>query len=186
VTIPTFTLTGCALDLLDTTDPAALDSIVLTPNTRGQTVSILGVLYRPEPITVNLDAAGKINGDNGIELLANDDSLDLDSPLQWQVQIVTTAGFVWQPKPFWFEAGAADETVLLADVSPAPLMAAQGVSRGPRGVDDLRFTAQGGDLLLEFMFRGERVGDAVNLSVPDLDGGNPYATSESLIDGGLI
>lgn len=182
MTIPTFTLTGSALDLLDTDDPTPLESVTLTPNTRGQVVSISGVLYRPEPITVTLDEDGKINGDTGIELLANGDDVDLEAPLQWQVQVNTTTGFPRQPKAFWFEAGVDGEIVNLGDVSVSPLLAAQGVSRGPRGVDDLQVD---GDFL-RFYFRGDPVGDPIPVAVTQLDGGTPYSTGIGTIDGGTL
>ncbi len=186
MTIPTFTLKGSALELLDTDDPTALDSITLTPNTRGQTVSIGGVLYRPEPITVTLDEDGTINGQLGVRLLANDPSVELDSPLQWRVQLTTSEGFPRQPKPWWFEAGAANTTVLLAEVSPSPLLSAQGMTRGPRGVDDIRVVGTPDALRLEFLFGGETVGDPIDLYIAEVDGGTPYDTSDGFIDGGTI
>ena len=133
MTIPTFVLKGSALDLLDTDDPTALDSITLTPNTRGQMVSIAGVLYRPEPITITLDEDGTINGDVGVTLLANDPTLELESPLQWHVQLATSEGFPRQPKPFWFEAPEDGDVVQLGDVSVVPLLTPQGLTRGPKG-----------------------------------------------------
>ena len=45
-----------------------------------------------------------------------------------------------RPRPFWFVAPAAGEVAQLADVSPSPMVAAVGVTRGPRG-----FTGAKGD-----------------------------------------
>jgi hypothetical protein len=183
MTIPTFTLKGSAFDLLDVTDPQGLDSITLTPNTRGQVISIGSDLYRPEPVTVELDGSGAINGSAGVELLANDPALSLAAPLQWQVQVNTSAGFTRRPKPFWFTAPDDGEIAYLGDLSAAPLLSPTGITRGPRGVDDV---VVDGDYL-QFQFHGDPVGDPIPLWVAGVDGGE-FGTphDQNHIDGGSL
>jgi hypothetical protein len=183
MTIPTFTLRGSALDLLDVTDPQGLDSITLTPNTRGQVISIGSDLHRPEPVTVTLDENGAINGTAGIELLANDPALGLADPLQWQVQVNTSAGFIRRPTAFWFTAPDDGEIAYLGDISSAPLLSPTGIARGPRGVDGV---VPVGDSI-QFQFRGDPVGDPIPLWISGIDCGE-FGTSRDngTIDGGSL
>lgn len=183
MTLPKFTLKGSAFDVFDVNDPDALKKLVLTPNTRGQMVSVGGDLHRPEPIDVDLDEDGRINGGNGIQLLAALDSLD--QPLQWNVQVVTDAGFPRQPRSFSFDAPAPGETVYLGDVAPVPLLSPTGITRGPRGVDDVALSED--TLSVHFTFQGEQVGADIPIFVQGIDCGE-FGTARNgiTIDGGSL
>lgn len=178
MTVPTFRLKGSALDLLDVTDPTGLKAIILTPNTRGQVVSIGADLYRPEPVAVDLDQDGGLNGDDGIELLAALEALE--SPLQWNVQIVAEAGFPRPPASFWFDAPAAGQVVYLGSVSPSPQVSPTAITRGPRGVDDVVVVGNA----VQFRYLGDPVGDPIPLWISGLFGGTPSSTADGYISGG--
>jgi hypothetical protein len=178
MTYPTFTLKGSVLDLPDV--PAAIESVTLIPNTKGQMVGVDGNLIRPKSQTFTLDETGQLGEGDGIELLANDESLNLASPLQWSVQVNASDRLV---RPFWFVAANAGETVFIGDVSATPFQAAQGITRGPRGFDDV---VVAGDAL-QFRFHGEDVGDPIPLWVTQLDGGQfGSAHDQSYVDGGQL
>jgi hypothetical protein len=166
MTIPAFTLTGSAYDLIGT-EATGLDSLTLTPNTRGQSVRIGGDLYRPEPVTVTLDPDGQMNGGDGVELLAALDSLD--SPLQWNVQVFGGTGFARQGVSFWFDAPLAGSTVYLGDVSPTPQVSPTGITRGPIGFDDI--TIEGS--AVQFRLHGDPIGTPVPLWISGIFGGKP-------------
>ena len=134
MTLPTFTLKGSALDLLSVTSPTRLQSITLTPNTRGQVLAISGTVYRPEPVTVVLDSNGAINGSTGVVLLANDASLNLTTELQYKVTLIASAGFPRPPREFWFTAPAAGSTAYLGDLSATPPTTPTGYTRGATGL----------------------------------------------------
>jgi hypothetical protein len=180
MTYPAFVLKGSVLDLPDVNDPEALQSVTFTPNTRGQMVGVDGNLIRPKPQTFTLDSSGRLGGSAGIQLLANDSALNLDTPLQWSVQVNTSDR---QPKPFWFVAPDDAETVFIGDVAAVPFLGAQAITRGPRGVDDV---VVAGDAL-QFRLHGEDVGDPIPLWVTQLDGGQfGSAHDQSYVDGGQL
>lgn len=81
-------------------------------------------------VIVILDGDGKINGDTGVELLADAESLGLSAPLEWQVSFkgATSRGFAKPLTPWSFDAPASGATVNLADVMPPP---GQLSNRGP-------------------------------------------------------
>jgi len=140
MTIPTFTLKGNIYDLLDTNNDGSVDTVALTsatvtftPNTKGQFLAIGDNLYRPEAVTVTVDGTGRINGASGVVLLANDDSLNLVIPLQWNVSLTMVSDFPRRPRPFWFEAPTAGSSVTLGSVAAIPATTATGFSRGPAG-----------------------------------------------------
>jgi len=182
MTLPTFTLKGSALDLLSVTSPTRLQSITLTPNTRGQVLAISGTVYRPEPVTVVLDSNGAINGSTGVALLANDASLNLATELQYKVTLVAAAGFPRPPREFWFTAPAAGTIAYLGNLSATPPTSPTGYTRGPIGVDDVRVD---GDYL-QFYLNNDPVGDPIPLLVSAVDGGTPSTTSQGSIDGGTL
>ena len=155
MTLPRFRLKGSVLDLPDVLSPEGLESVTFTPNTRGQMVGIGGNLIRPESVTVTLDADGSINGTIGVELLANDSALNLAAPLQWSVQ-VNTADL--RPRSFWFVAPGDGAIVHLGDVAATPFQAAQGLTRGPVGVDGVE--AVGGNI--QFTLNGDPVGNPID------------------------
>lgn len=179
--LPTFTLKGSVFDLPSVDNPTALSAMVLTPNTRGQVVSIGSDLHRPEPITVDFDDDGAMNGGAGVELLAALDSLE--EPLQWSVQVIADRGFPRAPMPFWFQAPPAGETIWLGDISPSPLLSPTGITRGPRGVDDVKAVGNA----IQFEFHGEPVGDPIPLAISGIDCGE-FGTNRdgSYIDGGTL
>lgn len=88
----------------------------------GELVSIDGSLERVEAVVVTLDGDGKINGDTGIQLLADDVSLGLARPLQWQadIRVARSQGFYRPANPFWFNAGTSGSTVNLTAVARVP------------------------------------------------------------------
>lgn len=139
--IPKFTLTGSVFDLYDSNADGALDSVALqgatvtlTPNLTGQLVPIDGNLFRIGPITATVDSTtGKINGNLGVELLANASSLNLATPLQWQLRVNVTSTTMRQPKAFWFTAPSSGASVTVGSVSPTPGVYATGWNQGPAG-----------------------------------------------------
>ena len=177
MTIPTFVVKGSALDLVGV-DSDALESITFTPNTRGQVVSIGADLYRPEPVTVTLDTDGRMNGGDGVELLAALDSLD--DPLMWRIQAYGGDGFARRSTSFWFIAPSDGETVWLGDITPSPQVSPTGITRGPRGVDDV--VLDGNEV--QFRFQGQPVGDPIPLWLNGIFGGFPSSTPVGVIFGG--
>lgn len=109
---------------------------ILTPSIRdGDVVPVDGKLRTVPAVTVVLDADGKINGDSGVDLLADDPSLGLDNPLQWTVSFkrARAQGFARHVKEWTITAGTDGSTVDLAEVPPVVGVAAVG-TRGPRTV----------------------------------------------------
>ncbi|QZT61228.1 sialate O-acetylesterase [Mycolicibacterium austroafricanum] len=103
---------------------------VLTSSIKdGDVVPVDGKLRTVPPVTVILDENGKINGNTGIQLLADDPSLGLDNPLQWKVTIkrARAQGFTRTVKEWWIEAGANGATVDLATEPPVVGSTAVGV-----------------------------------------------------------
>jgi len=178
VTLPQFNLRGSVLDLPDVNTPEGLKSVTFTPNTSGQMVGAGNNLIRPKATNFDLDGSGRLGGANGIYLLANDASLNLSTPLQWSVQVNTADGL--RPRRFWFVAPDAGETVWIGDVAAAPFQAAQALTRGPRGVDDVVLAGDS----IQFLFHGDPVGDPIPIWGGDIDGGTVSTTSDSDIDGG--
>jgi len=158
VTVPSFTVKGSAYDLVGM-DVDALHSIRFTPNTSGQVLSIGGDLYRAEPVTVLLDPDGRMNAGAGVRLLAALDTLT--DPLQWSVQVYGGTGFTRTAAKFWFDAADAGTTVWLGDLSPTPQVSPTGITRGPAGVDDVALVNGNA---LQFLFRGDAVGDPISLN----------------------
>ncbi len=137
--IPKFTLTaGAGFASRIGVDRAALAGARLTLKSNvkdGQLVVIDDGLERVEDVTVTLDDDGKINGDLGVELLADDASLDLDSPLKWQVTVsgARSQGFSRSLRSWWIDAGLDGATVDLSTAVPAVGTTATGLIRGPEG-----------------------------------------------------
>jgi len=181
MTYPAFTLKGSVLDLPYVTSPEGLKSVTFIPNTAGQMVGAGANLIRPQATTYDLDASGRLGGNTGIQLLANDEALNLATPLQWSVQVNTEDGL--RPRRFWFVAPDAGETVWIGDVSAAPLQAAQALTRGPRGVDDVVVVGNS----IQFRLHAEDVGDPIPLWVTQLNGGEfGSAHDQSYVDGGQL
>lgn len=103
---------------------------VLTSSIKdGDVVPVDGKLRTVPPVTVTLDENGKINGNTGIQLLADDPSLGLDNPLQWTITIkrARAQGFTRPVKQWTIVAGADGETVDLATEPPVVGSTAVGV-----------------------------------------------------------
>lgn len=132
MTIPTFTLKlagGLATLSGATETPLKGKVLVFTSNVREQDIlNIDGALRKVLSRRVALDEDGKLNGDAGIDLLANDASLGLENSLEWQVSIEGMRTARWA-----FTAPAAGATVDLATVAPVAGAVATGVIRGPEG-----------------------------------------------------
>jgi hypothetical protein len=159
--IPTFTLTaGEGLHQLVGVTSTALAGAVLkfTCNlTPGELLALEGGLDIIDSVQVTLDAAGKINGDTGIVLLADDPVLDLAHPLQWRVE-VSKAKINGFPKPVtaWsFFAGSAGDTLLLAEVAHVPGQTATGLGRGLRGYRSRAVPVDPGDPETLFQWEDE-------------------------------
>lgn len=109
-------------------------TITLTPNIKdGDLVLVDGNLRTVPKVTYTLDSNGKLNGDTGIQLLADDPSLGLDNPLQWKVTVTKARqkGFTQAVKEWSVVAGSDGDTVDLADEPPVVGVPALG-TRGPR------------------------------------------------------
>ncbi|MEZ0355494.1 hypothetical protein [Mycobacterium sp. SA01] len=136
---PTFTLTaGDGLSQLVGTERTALAGALLEFTcglTPGELLAIDDGLDIVDTVRVTLDADGKINGDLGIELLADDPALNLADPLQWRVKI-SNAKVRGVPKTIaaWsFFAGSDGDSLVLAEVSHVPGQTGTGLGRGLRG-----------------------------------------------------
>lgn len=109
----------------------------LTPNImNGQFLLVDGGQRWIDTVPFQLDADGKLNGDDGIELLANDPSLDLEKPIQWTIAFDKTFrvnGFTKQFAKWTFVAPNAGETTGLHELAHATGFSATTVTRGPRG-----------------------------------------------------
>ena len=123
---PTFTLTtgdGFASRIGTTREELAGAKLTFRTNvTLGGMVVIDEGMELTEKVTVTLDEDGKINGDEGVVLLADDPSLNLGGPLEWQVSFsgVRNRGFAKVVKPWWFDAPPDGESLTLTDVMPPP------------------------------------------------------------------
>ena len=107
---------------------------ILEPNIKdGDVVPVDGKLRTVEPVVVTLDANGKINGNTGVDLLADDPSLGLDNPLQWKITVrkARARGFSRAVREWSILAGSSGDVVDLAQVPPVVGVPAVG-SRGPR------------------------------------------------------
>lgn len=108
---------------------------------RGDMLVIDGGLELIDEVTLLLDEDGKINGDTGVELLADDPALGLENTLQWRVSIsgAKSQGFSRSVASWWIDAGADGATVSL-DEQPKAVGQTAGGSRGLRGfgVDDVQ------------------------------------------------
>lgn len=111
----------------------------------GELVPIEG-MERVEQVVKYLDSNGKLNGNTGIQLLANDSSLNLDEPFQWNVEItgVRTDGYQRVVKSFAFEAPLAGLTRSLEDEVPSP---GQHWQRGRNGYTIDALDTEGGLLV---------------------------------------
>lgn len=111
----------------------------------GELVRIDG-MERVEQVVNYLDEDGKLNGDGGIQLLANDPSLNLEEPFQWNVEItgVRTEGFERAVKAFAFEAPLAGVTRRLELELPQP---GQNWQRGRAGFPIESLVTEGGQLV---------------------------------------
>lgn len=122
---PTFTLTagdGLASRIGTTRAALAEARVVFTTSIRsGELVRIDDGVERIEKVVVNLDSQGKINGDTGIQLTADDPSLGIERVgLEWRVAVygARSQGYDRPIKEFSFLAPSAGETVSLADKVP--------------------------------------------------------------------
>lgn len=140
-------LIGDSVDIGDTIDASALAGMNFTfvcnietgtflPTTDGgmhlvmpvpARVDSSGVLCRVDPIT-------NLIGAPGVPLLADDPSLGLDTPLQWQVlpdRTFNVLGSIVEPKQWWFDAPADGTTRTLSSLTPVNMTPAQGIKGDP-------------------------------------------------------
>lgn len=96
----------------------------------GELLRVGGGMERIETVTIALDEDGKINGDEGIDLLA----VEAFEALEWQVSVVgaKSQGFSRVVNSFTFDAGRSGSTVRLDEQVPEP---GSDPRRGPRGYD---------------------------------------------------
>ncbi len=123
---PTFTLTtgdGFAARIGTTREELAGAKLTFTTNVRlGGMVVVDDGMELAEKVTAILDEDGKLNGDTGIVLLADDPSLNLGGPLEWKVSFsgVRNRGFDKAVTPWWFDAPPVGSSLTLTDVMPPP------------------------------------------------------------------
>lgn len=101
----------------------AAATMTLTSNIKdGHMVLVDGKLRTVPAVTVTLDEDGKLNGDTGIQLLAHDDSLGLDSGqrLQWNIAVrgAKQRGFTQTVRKWTIDAGEDGDIKDLADEPP--------------------------------------------------------------------
>lgn len=153
---PIFTLTaGEGLHQLVGVERTALAGAVLefTCNlTPGELLALDGGLDIVDTVRVKLDNDGKINGDTGVDLLADDPSLNLEHPLQWRVKITGAKanGFPKAVTAWSFEAPGDGETAALDSLAHVPGQSATGSVRvfGPILANDVTDSgAAGRDVL---------------------------------------
>ena len=129
--IPTCTITtgpdGIAALLGDTVTPdgpLVIDrpspvAVTFTPNLPHTLLAIDGGgMYTIRPVRVFLDAAGKLNGDDGVTLLADDPSLQLTNHLQYTLTATPfrVDGYLVSLAPFTFTAPGAGEIIALDEL----------------------------------------------------------------------
>lgn len=136
---PLFTLTGNILSLTGGSQiPSAGMAVILKSNVRaGDMLAINGAAEFVGTVNVLLDNSGKINGDNGIDLLANDDVLGLSTPVQWTISSAGAAGSI-EINSWTFDAPNTGETLDLLDALPVPGVTAIGTTRGPQGIQGVK------------------------------------------------
>lgn len=121
---PTFTLLagdGLASRIGVTREALSGARLTLRSNVQnGGLVTVDDGMELVERVIVDLDEDGKINGDTGIVLLADAESLNVGEPLKWQANLtgVAVQGFPRIVRPFWFRAPENGETLNLASVVP--------------------------------------------------------------------
>lgn len=134
MTVPLFTLTGNLGSLIGGSQvPSAGMTVILRSNVDpGDLLPIDGIADFVGTVAVMLDNSGKINGDDGIKLLANDDVLELATPLQWTI---SSAGVAGSPEinSWTFDAPNTGDTVDIRATVPVPGLFAVGTTRGPTG-----------------------------------------------------
>lgn len=107
-------------------DRSALPGVKVTfkPNiTRGGLVTVDDGMELVEDVVIHLDSNGKLNGNTGIALLANDASLGLVEPLEWRVVCSgfrNENGFERHIAAFSFDAPGDGDEINLADMVPPP------------------------------------------------------------------
>lgn len=120
--------------------------VTFTPNIMGgQFLLVDGGQRFIDSVTVTLDEDGKINGDTGIKLLANDDGLDLEKPIQWTISFdkdFRFDGFKRQFSKWSFIAPGNGETKGLHELSHVTGLSATNVTRGMRGFSFAGFNAE--------------------------------------------
>jgi hypothetical protein len=143
---PMFTLVagdGLASRIGSTREALAGAQLTLKPNIKkGDTVVIDDGLETIENVILFLDEDGKINGDTGVELLADDVSLALANPLQWQINIrgAKAQGYTRVVSSWWIDAGVDDSTVSLENEPKAVGQTAYGL--GTAGAALIRVAAE--------------------------------------------
>lgn len=201
--LPTFTLTAGPEGFsrvfgesyaIDTESLEGLEVTFTSNILAGQLLLADDGLRWVEPVVVTLDADGKINGDDGVELLANDSELHLedDSPLEWTIsfdQKFRLEGFRRQFTSWTFIAPDAGTTKGLDELSHVTGVSATNVTRGLRGytpwfvLDDVEGDIQ----MVQAMDPEGTVGDPTWLPLYELgsiDGGTPASTGDTTADGG--
>jgi hypothetical protein len=118
MTVPTFTLTGTVDSLVgDTLSGLEGTEVGFRPNLpTGSLLDVDGVVISVRAVSVTVGSGGVIPSTS---LLADDPSLGLATPLQWQVKI---EGF----PPFWFNAPDDGTSIDLADIVPVAGVVAHG------------------------------------------------------------
>ncbi len=96
--------------------------VTFTPNIPHTLLAIDGGgTYSVQPVRIPLDAYGKLNGSDGVTLLADDPSLHLSNPLQYTLTVTPfrVDGYMVTLAPFQFIAPGVGEIVTLEDLVPA-------------------------------------------------------------------
>lgn len=101
-----------------------------------------------EAVEVELDNDGKINGDTGIQLLANEaDELGLTNNVEWTISFplpgIRVNGVTHALSSWSFTAGADGETIYIEDVARVVNTKASGWTRGAPGLDGTSFIWRG-------------------------------------------
>ena len=172
MTIPLFTLVG-TMRVLTGDDSTPIGGVLLTFTSNigdGELLSLDDASQLIAPKSVQLDSDGKINGDTGVQLLANDPVLGLSTPLEWTVsaQYPRSAGSDRRTIRSWtFEAPAAGQTQDLADALPVVGSVGQGVMRGDPGpANELSVGTVTGGAVASATITGESPEQVLNLVLP--------------------